>query len=547
VAKEKMRWTWRRRVAGAASLGLIACVIGAFFWPPVQDLAQMVVRIVTDKGVVEIEADDANLMIAIQRAGQQEGWATIVNKQTKRAFEIKAGHGQIAISELRENGEKVGTPVTKPFDLPRGGRLVLSAKELFGDRNAKAIAPGVDGQANKGSAPGQEAAGKKEPGFVPLFNGKDLDGWNTRSERYFVQKDGSLLAVPLHEKQDGMLWTKKEFENYDLRFQCKVAATIPGLNTPHANLALHMSNSDSPKDVCYCILVSLRDGDAPLVGVGGQDAVGEKKALPQIKAPVPGAWNDVRILCQDRRIVVFLNGQEFWNGSRCNPSRGNIGLWAEHGDAYFRNIEIKELPAVPPPGQGWRPLFKGNLDGWEGDMAIWSLQDGKLVGDTRARPGPFRDCCLIGSQKYRDFELKFRARFANPGGIYCGVAVRNDANAVADAKTNRGISGPDVAIGKNTGGFYTVGGIGKYLKQPKDRMALDLAMKPGAFNDFTVRCVGKHVTITVNGVTTIDDDYPDIPDEGVIAFHVLRFPEPGLWQSVNFADIQIRELTREKE
>ena len=53
-----------------------------------------------------------------------------------------------------------------------------------------------------------------------------------------------------------------------------------------------------------------------------------------------------------------------------------------------------------------------------------------------------------------------QARFC----LYCGVAIRNDAKAVADAKTSRGISGPDIAIGKNLGGFYTVGGIGKYLK-----------------------------------------------------------------------------------
>jgi len=54
--------------------------------------------------------------------------------------------------------------------------------------------------------------------------------------------------------------------------------------------------------------------------------------------------------------------------------------------------------------------------------------------------------------------------------------------------------------------------------------------------------VGKHVTITINGVTTIDDDFPDIPDEGVLAFNVMRFPEAIHWQTVTVKDMQIREL-----
>jgi len=242
-------------------------------------------------------------------------------------------------------------------------------------------------------------------------------------------------------------------------------------------------------------------------------------------------------VCREKKITVFFNGNERHTASDCSPSKGRIGLFVPHYEVEFRDVQIREL-AVPPE-RVFRPLFNDkDLDGWEGDTKTWAWKDRRLVGDTRIVGGPWRDCCLVSKQRFRDFELKFRVRTHNLAGIYHGVALRCEAKRTGVDVIPQG---PDVAIGKNLGGFYTVGGIGKYLKQPKDPEALAKALKEG-FNNFHVRCVGKHVTITVNGVTTIDGDYPDIPDEGLIAFHVLQFPEAIHWQKAEYEDIQIREL-----
>jgi hypothetical protein len=54
------------------------------------------------------------------------------------------------------------------------------------------------------------------------------------------------------------------------------------------------------------------------------------------------------VVCEGQRITVFYNGEQRWSCGRCRLSRGEIGLWAEGGDAYFRNIEIRGLPPAPP-------------------------------------------------------------------------------------------------------------------------------------------------------------------------------------------------------
>src|SRR5262249_28598104 len=61
------------------------------------------------------------------------------------------------------------------------------------------------------------------------------------------------------------------------------------------------------------------------------------------------------------------------------------------------------------------------------------------------------------------------------------------------------------------------------------------------FNDFHVRCTGKHVLIDVNGLTTVDDEFPELPPDGIIAWQIHR--GPGL--EVTFRNIEFKELREE--
>src|SRR5947208_17141337 len=61
------------------------------------------------------------------------------------------------------------------------------------------------------------AADKKDDGFVPMFNGKDLTGWvnvNCAPSTFFV-KDGQIITTG---KPTGFLRTPRQYENFIAEF-----------------------------------------------------------------------------------------------------------------------------------------------------------------------------------------------------------------------------------------------------------------------------------------------------------------------------------------
>jgi hypothetical protein len=64
-------------------------------------------------------------------------------------------------------------------------------------------------------------------------------------------------------------------------------------------------------------------------------------------------------------------------------------------------------------------------------------------------------------------------------------------------------------------------------------------VKPADFNDYSIRCVAKRVTIKLNGQTTVDDHFPEMPDEGIIAWQ-LHSDYPSM--EVTIRNIQFKEL-----
>ncbi len=63
-----------------------------------------------------------------------------------------------------------------------------------------------------------------------------------------------------------------------------------------------------------------------------------------------GRWNDYRILCQDRRIRLWINGQKTLDYTEPDESicrKGLLGLQIHSGpaaEAWFKDIKIKVLP-----------------------------------------------------------------------------------------------------------------------------------------------------------------------------------------------------------
>jgi len=181
-------------------------------------------------------------------------------------------------------------------------------------------------------------------------------------------------------------------------------------------------------------------------------------------------------------------------------------------------------------------VFVGaGLQGWEGLPENWSYSDGALVGTTYPSGNKF-NTFLCSQKKYRDFELNFKIRLKNGVGN-SGVQIRSE---VFDRK-HFAVKGPQADIGEVYWGCLYGEHFGGMMKEAP-KAEVEKVLKKDDFNDYSIRCVGKHVTIRLNGVTTVDDDFAKMPDEGIIAWQL----HAGAPMEVTFKNIEFRELDKKK-
>ncbi|HYV38957.1 MAG TPA: DUF1080 domain-containing protein [Gemmataceae bacterium] len=185
-------------------------------------------------------------------------------------------------------------------------------------------------------------------------------------------------------------------------------------------------------------------------------------------------------------------------------------------------------------------FFNGkDLDGWNGLTEYWSVKDGAIVGSS-APAGIKFNTFLVRKGTYKDFELSFEVRLKDGKGN-SGVQIRSK---MKDDKKYV-VAGPQCDMadgywGSLYGELFPFGTNGAMMKAaPKDIVAKAMPKK-GEFMPYEIKAVGKHVTIKLNGLTTVDADFPDMPDEGIIALQV----HSGGAMEVTFRKIQFKDLTK---
>jgi hypothetical protein len=179
-------------------------------------------------------------------------------------------------------------------------------------------------------------------------------------------------------------------------------------------------------------------------------------------------------------------------------------------------------------------FFNGkDLDGWEGLTKYWSVKDGAIVGYTPVDPK--HNTFLCSKKKYGDFDLKFKIRLKDGVGN-SGVQIRSK---LVDAKKFV-VSGPQCDIGQGYWGSLYGELFGGMMKQSPGDLVKKV-VKQNDFNDYSIKCVGKHVTIKINGETMVDGDFPKMPDEGIIAWQLHAGFKS---MEVTFKDIQFKDLSK---
>ncbi len=187
-----------------------------------------------------------------------------------------------------------------------------------------------------------------EKGWVTLYNGKDLTGWQTTGN-WLPQKDGSVLIQPRKgekgwQRYDAYLWSKKKYKDFVLHVEYKYP--------PKGNSGIHFRVGDLKNPVNTGIEAQVLDSYGKKK-VGPHDHGGIIRTVGASKnmSKKAGEWNTMIVTCKGHHLQVELNGvgivdiQLDKTPMKNRPLEGYIGL-QDHGEPnnlHFRNIKIKEL------------------------------------------------------------------------------------------------------------------------------------------------------------------------------------------------------------
>jgi hypothetical protein len=233
-------------------------------------------------------------------------------------------------------------------------------------------------------SPARAAGGVSEvpPGFVSLFNGRDLTGWRVPQGDggHWKVVDGVIdYDAESEAPGDKNLWSEVEPKDFVLRIDWRIKETpYTNPNVPyilpdgtHARdvhgreLRLALPDSDSGiclrGDVKYQVNIWCWPiGSGEMYGIRT-----DPRSSPELRAAVTprtqadrpvGEWNTYEITVRGDTVKVVLNGKTVIPGATIPgmPERGRIGLQHHGGKrngvwnsppslVQFRNIFLKEL------------------------------------------------------------------------------------------------------------------------------------------------------------------------------------------------------------
>ncbi|MEX2263430.1 MAG: DUF1080 domain-containing protein [Bryobacteraceae bacterium] len=255
--------------------------------------------------------------------------------------------------------------------------------------------------------------GAPEEGFVSLFDGTSLSGWNIREgpESAFYVRDG---AIAVHEGSNFPTWlsSEKQYENFDFRGEFFIKGWM------NSGIFLHAPEHGRNTWIGMKInLFQKRDEKMLAESVGSIFPLVPPKT---VNVRNQGEWNSFRILMDWPRLAVWINGESVQDldvesvpDLRYRLRRGYLGFESLSYPIRFRNLRVKELL----PKEKWVALYETPAD-----MERWFVHEGKAawepLGEVLRADGLGH---LATKEKYRDFELHLyvrASRWSNGGVLF---------------------------------------------------------------------------------------------------------------------------------
>ena len=353
-----------------------------------------------------------------------------------------------------------------------------------------------------------------ETGFVPLFDGKSLDGWTVADgpETAFYVNDGAIVA---HESAGFPTWLRsaRQYENFDFRGEFFVRGWMNSGIYLHA--PEHGRNISSGMKLN--IFHQVDEKPAP-------ESMGSIFPLvPPLKVNVKnkGEWNTFRILMDWPRLQAWTNGEliqdldvESVPDLRHRLRAGYLGLESLSYPIRFRGLRVRELPSKI----SWSPLYEAAPD-----LAKWHISDGKPVfqalGAVLHSDG---DGHFATNEKFRDFELQMYVRHVwhHNGGVLFRTAGQGSRSKHYEIQLH------DVE-----GAHYPTGSLYSIHRGSYPRI------EPLQWWLFQLRVKDATCMVRINGDTVLEYDKLENLDEGPIE---LQAHDTGRW--TEYKHILVRRI-----
>jgi hypothetical protein len=178
------------------------------------------------------------------------------------------------------------------------------------------------------------------PKLKPIFNGKDLSGWEVPDGNdeagWYKAVEGVLKIQSGSKKKGSILWSKKKYRNFVVEFEFR-------MGEGRVDSGMHVRTKDQ---IQIGISGSLNRDMTCSPYIPGKGYPVEAKNIKKLLKPKD--WNTMRIQAIGKEYTVWLQGEKVMTyKSDSAIDEGPIGIQLHGGRKMaidFRKLKLAELP-----------------------------------------------------------------------------------------------------------------------------------------------------------------------------------------------------------
>jgi hypothetical protein len=374
--------------------------------------------------------------------------------------------------------------------------------------------------------------------LTPLFNGRDLTGWEGLPGYWHVENGAIVGRCPPGQRAHTFLISKKTYRDFDLRFQVRRQDGFGNSGVQFRSQVKDRNRFTVVGPQCEIDSASFQYPPGSLLTEPNLTPLREKARPAVIGVYKDADFNAFHIRCVGKHVTIEVNAVTAVDGDFPSLPEEGVIAWQIHGgktprELTFRNIEFTDLSGAADPGGAFVPLFNGrDLTGWKvypSGTGAWKVEGGLLVGR-----GPLSHL-FTERGDYTNFHFRVEAMI-NDGG---------NSGQYFRAQFGPGfIKGYEAQIDSThrdpikTGSLYPAFDL---QLSPSDRQKITILQQlHRPLEWFTQEVIARdnHVVIKVNGQTTVDFvDQKNTYRQGHLA---LQQHDPAT--VVKFRKVEVKEL-----